>query len=233
MEDRTFEFNTDQQGLDGDAIIELITIDVTSAVSGPTLIETFNFCNWGQTSGLTVAYNGVSFLPVPYKSEGFSITNEGVPPNPSITIANIGLQITALVNSYDDLLGAKLIRQRVLARYLDGGSTPDSNAHWPNETWFIQQKTSESKLSVTFELSTPFDLDGVTLPKRRALRYACPWVYRSAECGYTGPPRANAKDQPTNDMLMDKCGKRVKSCKMRFRGSQDLPYGGFPGLSLD
>tara|TARA_R110002020_G_scaffold169692_3_gene359030 strand:- start:1833 stop:2534 length:702 start_codon:yes stop_codon:yes gene_type:complete len=233
MEDRTFEFNADQQGLNGDAIIELITVDVTSAVSGPTLVEEFNFCNWGQTNGLTVSYAGTNFLPIPYKSEGFAITNEGVPPNPSITIANIGLQVTALVNSYDDLLGAKLIRRRVLARYLDDGATPDPNAHWPNEVWFIQQKSIESKLSVTFELSTPFDLDGVTLPKRRALRYACPWVYRGPECGYTGVARADAKDQPTSDLAQDKCGKRVKSCKLRYRGSQDLPYGGFPGLTLD
>lgn len=230
--DRTFRFNEDLQGLQGDAIIELFAIDLQSGVQGTPIIDYVFFCNWTQTEGRTVKFAGVEYIPLPYQVDGFEIRNEGVLPNPRITIANIGLQITALINSYDDLLGCKVYRRRVLARHLDDGSSPDSEARWPDEIWFIQQKTEESKLSVTFELSTPFDLDSVTLPKRRALRYACPWVYRSAECGYTGGPVADVKDQPTGDSDKDMCGKRVKSCRLRYGGSQDLPYGGFPGLTL-
>ena len=181
------------------------------------------FCNWLQTDGLAVRFGGNVYAPLPYKAEGFQIRNEGVPPNPSITIANIGLEITSLVNSYDALLGCRLVRRRVLARHLDEGSDPDLDARWPDEVWFIQRKAAESKLTVTFELSTPFDLDGVTLPRRRALRYACPWVYRGEECGYTGKPVADVKDQPTNKSSKDKCGKRVTSCRLRFGGSKDLP----------
>jgi lambda family phage minor tail protein L len=179
-----------------------------------------------------VFFGGQEYIAIPYKAEGFEIRNEGVLPNPTLTIGNIGLEFTSLVNSFDDLLGMTVYRRRVLARHLDSGSNPDVNARWPDETWFVQRKASESKLVVTFELSTPFDLDGLTLPKRRALRYACPWLYRGAECGYTGGPVANEKDQPTTDPAQDKCGKRVSSCKLRFGGSNDLPYGGFPGLSL-
>lgn len=301
--DRTFEFNADTQGLQGDAIIELFAIDTQSGVqpipdiptSGAdwvnssgfcytnTVISDFGysdvvnntpesicedptdarfdpgtadwdnadvtprdlistgkaivtgflyFCNWVQTEGRTVKFGGNSYLPLPCKTDGFEIRNEGVPPNPTITIANIGLEITGLINAYDDLLGCRLIRRRVLARHLDDGSSPDVDSRWPDEVWYVQQKKSESKLSVTFELSTPFDLDGVTLPRRRALRYSCPWVYRSAECGYSGGPVADVKDVPTSNISDDKCGKRVKSCQMRFGGSSDLPYGGFPGLTL-
>lgn len=230
-DDRTFQFNADTQGLQGDAIIELIQLDLNGSVINP-ITDSIYFCNWVETKGRTVKFGGISYIPLPYKTEGFQIRNEGVPPNPTITIANIGLGITALVNSYDDILGCKLFRRRVLARYLDDGATPDVNSRWPDEAWFIQQKASESKLSVTFELSTPFDLDGVTLPRRRALRYACPWVYRGAECGYTGGPVADVKDVPTSDPDKDKCGKRVKSCRLRHGGSIDLPYGGFPGLTL-
>ena len=302
-DDRTFQFNADTQGLQGDAIIELFAIDTQSGVqpipevpstgadwenavgscytntstgdydfsdvvnntpesicedptdprfdpgtaawdnadieprdqiTNTTPIPTgfIYFCNWIETEGRTVKFGGNSYAPLPYKTEGFQIRNEGVPPNPSITIANIGLEMTSLINSYDDLLGCRVFRRRVLARHLDDGSTPDTEARWPDEVWFIQQKAAESKLSVTFELSTPFDLDGVTLPRRRALRYACPWVYRGAECGYTGGPVADVKDVPTSDPAQDKCGKRVVSCRLRYGGSIDLPYGGFPGLTL-
>jgi len=61
-------------------------------------------------------------------------------------------------------------------------------------------------LLVEFTLSTAFDLDGVVLPKRRALRYTCPWIYRSANCGYAGPPVADAEDQPIqsdNQLVQD------------------------------
>ena len=302
-DNRTFQFNEDIQGLQGDAIIELFAIDTQSGIQpipevpstgadwengngtcytnegindyefsdvvdntpesiceDPTASQ-FNpgtsnwnnanveprdqitggkrlptgfvyFCNWIQTDGETVRFGGNVYSPLPYKAEGFQIRNEGVPPNPSITIANIGLEITSLINSYDDLLGCRLIRRRVLARHLDNGSDPDLDSRWPDEVWFIQRKAAESKLTVTFELSTPFDLDGVTLPRRRALRYACPWVYRGEECGYTGRPVADLKDQRTSNPNKDKCGKRVTSCQLRFGGSKDLPYGGFPGLTL-
>ena len=306
--DRTFEFQSNQQNLTGDAIIELFAIDLfsgvqkipdqpnqgldwenASAICFPVAIGSpwvmsdivnnasppasicsdapdydspafdagtapwddadieprnlivenkfvggfFLFCNWIETNGTEVLFAGNKYLPLPYEKSGFIISNEGVLPNPTITISNVGLGPTALINSFDDLLGAKVFRRRVLAKHLDNGSAPDVNARWPDETWFIQRKVAENKLFVTFELSTPFDLDGVTLPKRRALRYACPWVYRGVECGYTGPPVADAKDQPTTSPGDDKCGKRISSCRLRYGGSDTLPYGGFPGLTLD
>jgi len=234
-DDRTFRFDQDLQGLQGDAIIELFVLDLQSSDFGEDIDDDDRyvyFCNWRVADGLPVRYDGKEYLAIPFQSSGFQIRNEGVPPNPQLTIANIGLEFTALINTFDDLLGMRVIRRRVLARHLDTGSNPDPSAHWPDEVWFVQRKASEGKLAVTFELSTPFDLDGVTLPKRRALRYACPWVYRSGDCGYTGGPVANAKDEATNDPAQDRCGKRISSCRLRFGGSTDLPFGGFPGLTL-
>lgn len=253
--DRLFTYESDQQNLAGDAIIELFAVGLDNAIprgqslalgrdEESTLIKRlttrtdaepvyFFFCNWEETNGNPVRFQGDDYLPLPYQASGFAISNEGVLPNPQLTVSNVGLTPTALINSFDDLLGFEITRRRVLAKHLDTGSDPDANAHWPDEKWFVQRKVSESKLFVTFELSTPFDLDGVTLPKRRALRYACPWQYRGVECGYTGGPVADAKDQPTADPALDKCGKRVSSCTLRYGGSSDLPYGGFPGLTLD
>ena len=233
--DRTFKDQADLQGLNGDAIIELFILDLQSADYDIPVDEVSRyifFCNWRVADGRPVFFAGQEYVAIPYTAAGFQIRNEGVPPNPTLTIANIGLEFTALINSFDDLLGMSLYRRRVLARHLDTGTAPDANARWPDEKWLVQRKANESKLSVTFELSTPFDLDGVTLPKRRALRYACPWQYRGADCGYTGGPVADAKDQPTSSADADKCGKRISSCKLRYGGSNDLPYGGFPGLTL-
>ncbi len=228
-DDRTFQFNEDTQGLQGDAIIELMEINLADSITHP-VTDSLYFCNWVETEGRTVKFGGISYTPLACEGGGVEVRGGGG--GAGAGGANMGLESTGLVNTYDDLLGCKLYRRRVLARHLDDGSTPDVDARWPDEVWFVQQKASESKLSVTFELSTPFDLDGVTLPRRRALRYACPWVYRSAECGYTGGPVADAKDQPTSNPDDDKCGKRVTSCRLRYGGSADLPYGGFPGLTV-
>ena len=232
--DRTFEDNADLQGLAGDAIVDLWFIDMWSLdPTLPTNQRFFRFVNYVVADGQNVRYASQEYLPIPYKAEGFEIKTDGVPPSPRLTVGNIGLEWTALVNAWDDLVGARITRRRVLARHLDSGTNPDGNAHWPDEIWTIQQKTAESKLTVEFTLSTAFDLDGVTLPRRRALRYTCPWVYRSADCGYAGPDVGDVRDHPPTDPNYDgtdACGKRLASCRLRF-GTDDLPFGGFPGLS--
>ena len=195
--DRSFADNADLQGLQGDAIVELWTLDLQpidpAVAPGQRFIY---FCNWAVADGQPVQYGGITYTAIPYKAGGFTYQTEGVPPSPSLTISNVGLEFTGLVNEWNDLIGARLTRRRVLARYLDSGSSPDPNAHWPDEAWFVQQKESEGKLLVTFKLSTAFDLDGVLLPRRRALRYTCPWVYRGEGCDYSGPPVADINDNP-------------------------------------
>ena len=196
-DDRTFEDNADLQGLQGDAIIDLWILDLQPIDPAVPPAERYvYFVNWVVADGQPVEYAGIVYTAIPYKAAGFTYQTEGVPPSPSLTISNIGLEFTALVNEWNDLIGAQLTRRRVLAKYLDSGSSPDPNAHWPDETWYIQQKETEGKLLVTFKLSTAFDLDGVMLPHRRALRYTCPWVYRGEGCDYTGPPVADINDNP-------------------------------------
>ena len=195
--DRTFADNADLQGLSGDAIVDLWILDLGPLDDSLDPANRYiRFCNWVVADGQPVFYDGEEYIAIPYQAGGFNLKTEGVPPSPSITLGNIGLEWTALVNVWNDLIGAKLTRRRVLRRYLDDGTAPDPNGHWPDEDWVIQQKEEESKLAVTFRLSTAFDLDGVTLPRRKALRYTCPWVYRGDGCGYSGPPVADINDQP-------------------------------------
>ena len=200
-DDRTFKYEKDQQNLSGDAIIHLYTLDIYPADNDvPAGSRYFRFVNWVESDGVTVKYDGQLYTPIPLEAQGFLIKTEGVPPNPTIRVGNIGLEFTGLVNTWNDLVGAELKIRKVLAKYLDNGSSPDTSEHWPDETWTIQQKAEETKLYVSFQLATAFDLDGCMLPKRRALRYTCPWVYRSADCSYTGPPIA---DKDNNKLTSD------------------------------
>jgi lambda family phage minor tail protein L len=181
------------QGLDDlDAIVELYTLDLR--VLDPNQ-QPFRFCNWAQSGGQPLSHAGETYEPVPIECSGFEINSNSSPSEPRMQVSNVGLTWTGLASRWDDLVGAKLIRRRVLRRYLDDGATPSPTGHWPDEPWFIEQKVSENKLTVTFSLSTAFALDDVKLPKRLALRYTCGWTYRGEGCGYNGYPIADVKDQ--------------------------------------
>ena len=50
-------------------------------------------------------------------------------------------------------------------------------------------------MSVTFQLASPLDLEGIQLPRRVITHNHCLWEYRGAECGYGGdPPRDSDLD---------------------------------------
>jgi lambda family phage minor tail protein L len=194
---RTFKDSADLQGLTGDAIVELMILDLYPV--DPTIDSTLRyvrFCNWTLADGQPVYYGADQYVPLPFQSSGWQMKGAGVPPNPSISVGNIGLEWSGLINTWEDLIGAKLTRRRVLARYLSSTAGSARTDHWPDEIWFIQQKESENKLAVTFRLASAFDLDGIQLPRRRTLRYSCMWTYRGPECGYSGPPAADVNDNP-------------------------------------
>jgi len=141
--------------------------------------------------------------------------------------------------AYDDLLGAKVTRKRTMQKYLDAvnfdaGVNPnaDPTAEFPDDIYYIERKTGESKTVVEFELSASFDVQGVRLPRRQIIQNICPWKYRGAECGYTGTNYFNTSDVAVGTLAQDVCGKRVSSCEIRFGTSAELPYGGFPAASL-
>ena len=132
----------------------------------------------------------------------------------------------------NDLGGAEVRRIRTLKKFLDGESTADPNAKFPDERWFIDRKANESRDSVTFELASKFDLAGQKLPKRQIVANVCQWVYRSSECSYTGSNYFDVNGNTVSTLAADVCGKRVESCKLRFGSNGELPFGSFPGAGL-
>ena len=107
--------------------------------------------------------------------------------------------------------------------------TPDPTAEFPREIFFVDRKSAENRDVVEFELASAFDMAGIRAPKRQCIT-RCQWVYRSAECSYTGTNYFNASDAPVGNASEDVCGKRVDSCKARFGQNAELPHGGFVGI---
>ena len=176
-----------------------------------------------------------SLARMPIEASGFARSGQGALPRPKLAAANVSGLVGAAA---EELIGAKLTRTRTFSKYLDAvnfsGGNPMADPHQviDREIWFVDRKSAENKLVVEFELAAAFDLAGVMLPRRQFVQNVCPWRYRGAECGYTGGPVADEKDQPTSDPAKDRCGKRLASCKLRFGQYAELPFGGFPAVGL-
>lgn len=218
---------SDIQHLNPGVIVEMFELDATN-IGGDVL----RWHSGTDLAGQAVVWQGVSYLPYPVEASGFSRSSQGSLPRPQLRVANVSGLIGALARGLDDLLGAKVTRKRTFAKYLDGQPQADPNCHFVDEIFFVDRKASENGIYVEFELSSAFDVQGVKLPRRQCIQNTCMWLYRGAECGYTGPPVADRGDVPTTDPAQDACGKRLTSCKLRFGQFEELSFGAMPGVGL-
>jgi lambda family phage minor tail protein L len=226
-------FTTEVQSLAPSALVELFEIDLSKYSAG-----FLRFHAGTNALNTDVTWQGNVYTRFPIEATGFDRRSNGTLPRPVVRASNIQglLASTARVNSY--YLGCKFTRKRTYARFLDavnfaaGNPTADINQHFPDEIFFIDRKASETPLLIEWELASAFDIQGVQLPRRQIIQNCCAWTYRSPECGYAGGAVADTLDNPTADPALDRCGKRLQSCKLRFGANSTLNFGGFPGVGL-
>ena len=133
-------------------------------VNIPTLFIGFH---GGALFNKSVIWQGIQYLPLAIEAEGFDILGDGTLARPKIRVANENAIVTNLLQNYNDLVNAKVIRKRVFARYLDDvnfdGGNPfglaDPKAEISEDEWIMGRKTQESKVFVEFELNSPLDLE--------------------------------------------------------------------------
>tara|TARA_Y100000004_G_scaffold193902_1_gene257300 strand:+ start:1832 stop:2560 length:729 start_codon:yes stop_codon:yes gene_type:complete len=232
----------DQQSLLPGRLVELFDLDL-SEIPGETAI--YRWCSSFQESG-DVVWKGNTYTPLPIQASGFETVSKGTLPTPTLRMANAKLVPSAIINDIGDPLGAKVTRWRVHEKYLDGNSLANPNEHYPVDVFQVERKKTENQLFVEFELSSYLDKEGIRLPRRPVLRNACLQRYRvydgsafnyaEVTCPWLGQdaptdegPFFNENDESTTKDL-DKCGKRLKSCRLRHDAA-GLPIPGwfFPG----
>jgi len=219
------------QKLEPGALLEFWEIDATEIGGGIARFQ-------GHSEG-AVYWQGNQYDALPITGDGFARTSEQQP-TPRLMVGNVNGAISLLCLQYEDLLGAIITRRRTFAKFIDAINFPDGNPfadpdqEYEPEIWYIERKAGESSDSVDFELSSALDFGGMKLPARQIVANQCPaqWVYRGENCGYTGPPVADALDNPTSDPALDRCGRRLRSCKMRVWPGNVLNFGGFPAAGL-
>ena len=219
------------------AIIELFQLHLDATLHGSSDIYYFHAGTNANVTG-NIVWDGQSYVRLPIQAEGFDYSSGGTLPRPTLSVANLGGEISALllaangVTPGNDLGGAKVVRIRTLKKFLDDEATADAHAKFPDEIWYVDRKSAENRELVQWELASKFDMAGTLIPKRQIIANICQWRYRSAECGYTGSNYWNVSDQVVGTLELDKCGKRLGSCKLRFGDTAELPFGSFPGAGL-
>ena len=225
------------QAIAPSAVIELFELQLSAAIHGATTTYRFHAGTNATAANGDLVWAGNSYQAFPIEAEGFEYNGNGQLPRPRIRVSNIFGTITAIILA-TPLEGAKVTRIRTMARYLDavnftGGvnpyGTPDPTAEFPREVYNIDRKSTETRDVVEFELAAAFDLAGVRAPKRQCISNVCQWVYRSAECSYSGTSYFTENDVATT-LANDVCGKRLSSCKARFGSTAQLPFGSFPSV---
>ena len=231
------------QKLAPSAIIELFEIHLVTAIHGANTVFRFHSGTNAINNG-NIVWAGNTYIAFPIEATGFEYNGNGQLPRPKLVVSNILRYVTSLLLAVNDtspgndLNGAKFIRIRTLARYLDaanftgGNANADPTAEFPREIYYLDRKVTESREFVEWELAAAFDLVGVRAPKRQCIANLCQWVYRSAECTYTAGAFFDANNNSVGSAASDVCGKRLTSCATRFGVYAQLPFGSFPGVGL-
>ena len=190
--------------------------------------------------GVPIIFNGITYSAWPCQVEGIEFDSSGQPVSPTLSVGNIDGTISSLCLFFDDLLKAKVTIRQTLSKYLDSSNftTPNPDAdptQQITETWYIDAKTAEDNVTVTWALSSPADVSGQIIPAR-LITGMCEWAlrgeYRGPDCSYTGAARFTENDEPTDDPSLDRCSGILTGCKLRFGEDSQLPFGGFPSASL-
>jgi lambda family phage minor tail protein L len=206
-------------------------------------IELFEISNFNRRSpGETIYianYVGVDFEGQTYEAigcegEGFDLVGKGSPPEPRLTISNIGRFTSDFIYRATQLPGyllegATVTRRLTQRQFLDG--QPGESAavkEDPPSIYQIEQLEEETDTLVRLRLGMP-GFSGLTLPSRPALR-RCPSTYRGGDCGYAGAAMFDRQNNPTLDPTLDVCAQDLIACELRFGANNTLNFGGFPGL---
>tara|TARA_Y100000401_G_scaffold8948_1_gene6124 strand:- start:110 stop:685 length:576 start_codon:yes stop_codon:yes gene_type:complete len=175
------------QDINPSAIIELFTLQLSTALHGANTIYRFHAGSNLDANG-KIVWAGNEYLRFPVQASGFAF-QKGQLPRPRISISNATGLISSILLSVNetttgnDLTGATVTRIRTLAKFIDAvnfedgtNATADPNAEFPQEKYSIDRKATETREIVEFELAAPTDLAGVRIPGRQATRSIFPSI---------------------------------------------------------
>jgi len=219
-----------------DAIVQLFDITIPDAEE-PIYIfngmddgtENIYFPEKTLTGGVYELKEYVSF---PLQISGLETKSTGSPSRPSLTMANIPVLTRTLVNNEDgdsdeqtllnilegagitnneDLLGTVIVvRSTFFSKTYSSTASDPSSApvEFPSQKYILDRVSSETNVLVEFELASPMDIEGVTIPSRVVIGRYCPWKYQGhridTDGGCIWPLDSNGRFFDENDNIITK-----------------------------
>ncbi len=175
------------QDINPSAIIELFTLQLSTALHGANTIYRFHAGSNLNANG-KIVWAGNEYLRFPVQASGFAF-QKGQLPRPKLIISNATGLISSILltvnetTTGNDLTGATVTRIRTLAKFIDAvnfadgtNATADNTAEFPQEIYSVDRKATETRDIVEFELAAPTDLAGVRIPGRQATRSIFPAI---------------------------------------------------------
>jgi len=153
-----------------------------------------------------VVYDSVTYVKFPITLDEISENNKGTIDSVRVTVSNASRLIQSYLEDYD-LRGKKVTITTVFADQL-----ADTGAHIDDVFW-IDSYTADQH-TVSFTLTSKFDVLDIALPGRQYSRNYCGWKFKSTECGYSGGQTS--------------CNKTKQRCKELVNYSR---FGGFPSIN--
>jgi phage-related protein len=141
----------------------------------------------------------------PFELDALSQTSKGEIPQLIVKVANATRVLDPYLEQGGGGIGATVRLVVVHSDHLDE-TTP-----WLDETFDVVA-TAVDATWVTFTLGAPNPFLS-RFPRHKYLRDHCRWVFKSAECGYTGGDAS--------------CARNLAACRAK---SNQLRFGGFPGI---
>ncbi len=206
----SLKLNREILSLNPSTIISLYSIDLTDLLlengikntSGSIVENIFRFHSQSKLSDLMVSnsiwFQSNEFIASPIRIEGIEQNAKGTLPRPKLSILVDSSQVSLLsalkqrIFELGDLTGAKVIRQRTFAKFIDGRNfsepqlnfEPDPNVEFPRDIFYIDRKSVENKYILEYELSSNFDIEGIKLPNRIVAANKCMFQYRGEGCSF-------------------------------------------------
>lgn len=177
------------------SLLSLFELDATS-IGGTQLFFYDGLANNFQN----IVFNGIVYSAFPIELTGFEYDGKGSLPRPKLRASNIKGFVSAYILNTSDLIGAKFMRRRVFARFIDDVNFPngvnpygsaDPTAAYQDDIFYVNRKVTENNDYVEFELATALEIDNVKLPRRQIFAHICGFKYRDSSCGYSGAPVAD------------------------------------------
>tara|TARA_A100001015_G_scaffold99313_1_gene110314 strand:- start:1114 stop:2133 length:1020 start_codon:yes stop_codon:yes gene_type:complete len=197
------------------SLIELFDITLPGG-TGPTIFlcnglnDGENNIYFSDPTGTTLN----EYIAIPIDLTGIELSAAGASARPSLSLVNIislgrtiskdtdsetsgsqdadeatfnDLLIDADFSSNEDFLGSRITYRTTLESHVkSAGDSAGLPVEFPSQTFIVERISQENNLMVTFELVSPFDVEGQKVPGRVAIGQYCSWEYQGLKRGKGG-----------------------------------------------